>query len=149
VGGGGDPAGALVDLAVHAWMEGHLAGEDTCPGCAGDCGWPRGAGRVPAVARACAGSHSGATVLPAPPGPSGPFPRSDDPVLIGLVEGAAGLLREGRPAAQVVPMLAARAWAEGHVEGEDRCPGCDWRGGLPRGADREALLRARLEGASG
>ena len=36
---------AVVDLAVHAWMEGHLSGEDHCDGCDGRCGFDRGAGR--------------------------------------------------------------------------------------------------------
>ena len=28
-----DVSGAVVDAAVHAWYEGHIQGEDACPGC--------------------------------------------------------------------------------------------------------------------
>jgi hypothetical protein len=28
-----DVKGAIVHAAVHAWFEGHLEGEDSCPGC--------------------------------------------------------------------------------------------------------------------
>jgi hypothetical protein len=62
-------------------------------------------------------------------------------VLVALVIGALTLLGEGRPVDRVLPMVAARAWAEGHIEGEERCTGCDWRGGLAKGADRDAAAR--------
>lgn len=137
----GSAAQAVVDLAVHAWMEGHLAGEDACEGCDGRCGFDRGAGRPDAIAAACGSGAAGPVPGLAPPGPVPPFPDPADPVLVAIVIGALGLLREGRPADRVLPMVAARAWAEGHIEGEDRCPGCEWRGGPGAGADRERHAR--------
>lgn len=137
---------AVVDLAVHAWMEGHLSGEDHCDGCDGRCGFDRGAGRPQAIATATGSAGAGAVPGLAPPGPVPPFPDPADPVLVAIVLGALGLLREGRPAERVLPMVAARAWAEGHIEGEDRCPGCQWRGGLQVGEDREPHAR---DGAAG
>jgi len=62
-------------------------------------------------------------------------------VLVAIVIGGLGLLREGRAVDRVLPMVAARAWAEGHIEGEDRCPGCEWRRGPGAGADREQHAR--------
>lgn len=141
IAGEGSPAQAVVDLAVHAWMEGHLAGEDHCGGCDGRCGFDRGPGRPALVADACGSAGAGAVPGLAPPGPVPPFPDPADPILVAMVIGALGLLREGRPADRVLPMVAARAWAEGHIEGEDRCGGCDWRGGLVPGEDREQHAR--------
>jgi hypothetical protein len=137
----GSAAQAVVDLAVHAWMEGHLAGEDACEGCDGRCGFDRGAGRPEAIATACGSAAAGPVPGLAPPGPVPPFPDPADPVLAAIVIGALGLLREGRAADRVLPMVSARAWAEGHIEGEDRCPGCEWRGGPGAGADRERHAR--------
>ncbi len=137
----GSPSLAVVDLAVHAWMEGHLSGEDHCAGCDGGCGFDRGAGRRGAFAAATGSVAAGAVPGLALPGPTPPFPDPADPVLVAIVLGALGLLAEGRPVERVLPMVAARAWAEGHIEGEDRCAGCDWRGGIEVGADREPHVR--------
>lgn len=139
----GSPAQAVVDLAVHSWMEGHLDGEDRCDGCDGRCGFDRGPSRVALIAGACPGAAAGPVPGLVPPGPVPPFPDPGDPVFVATVIGALGLLREGRPADRVLPMVAARAWAEGHIEGEERCPGCAWRGGLAVGADRERIARER------
>jgi hypothetical protein len=141
------PAQAVVDLAVHAWMEGHLDGEDRCEGCDGRCGFDRAPARVSLIADACPGSGAGPVPGLTPPGPVPPYPDPADPVLIAIVIGALGLLGEGRPADRVLPMVAARSWAEGHIEGEDRCPGCTWRGGADVGADREHLARESAPGA--
>ncbi len=135
------PVQAVVDLAVHAWMEGHLAGEDHCPGCEGRCGFDRGPGRPAAIAAATGSGAAGAVPGLASPGPVPPFPDPADPVLVAIVIGALGLLREGRPAERVLPMVAARAWAEGHIAAEDRCPGCAWRGGLAVGEERAPHVR--------
>lgn len=37
----GDPRAAILHAAVHAWYEGHVEGEDSCPGCSfrGDQEW--------------------------------------------------------------------------------------------------------------
>lgn len=138
----GTPAQAIVDLAVHAWMEGHVDGEDRCEACEGACGFPRGGERPEAIVQACLGGRRpGAVPGLTAPGPVGPFPDPSDPVLVALVIGALTLLGEGRPVDRVLPMVAARAWAEGHIEGEERCPGCAWRGGLAKGADRDAVAR--------
>lgn len=146
----GSPAQAVVDLAVHAWMEGHLDGEDRCDGCAGACGFTRGEGRVDAIVEAClAGRRPGAVPGLSAPGPVPPFPDPSDPVLVAIVIGALGMLGEGRAVDRVLPMVAARAWAEGHIEGEDRCPGCEWRGGLARGADRDAAARSGVPDGQG
>jgi hypothetical protein len=143
----GTPAQAVVDLAVHAWMEGHIDGEDRCGGCEGACGFPRGPERPEAIAQACLGGRRpGAVPGLRAPGPVGPFPDPADAVLAAIVIGALGMLGEGRPVDRVLPMVAARAWAEGHIEGEERCPGCAWRGGLAKGADRDAAARGGAAG---
>lgn len=143
----GSPAQAVVDLAVHAWMEGHLDGEDRCGGCDGRCGFDRTTARPDLIAVACGSAGAGPVPGMAPPGPVPPFPDPADPVFVAIVLGALGLLREGRPADRVLPMVAARAWAEGHIEGEDRCGGCTWRGGLAVGDDRERHARDRATDA--
>jgi hypothetical protein len=139
-------AQAVVDLAVHAWMEGHLDGEDRCEGCEGRCGFDRGRGRPDVIAAECPGAGAGPVPGLAPPGPVPPFPDPADPVLVAIVIGGLSLLGEGRPVDRVLPMVAARAWAEGHIEGEDRCPGCTWRGGVDVGADREQIARDQASG---
>lgn len=139
----GSAAQAIVDLAVHAWMEGHIDGEDRCEGCAGRCGFDRGRDRPGLIAGACPGGGAGPVPGLVAPGPVPPFPDPGDPVLVAIVIGALGLMGEGRPIDRVLPMVAARAWAEGHLEGEERCPGCRWRGGLEAGADRESVARER------
>ena len=141
------PTQAVVDLAVHAWMEGHLDGEDRCDGCDGRCGFDRGPGRAALIAADCPGAGAGPVPGLVPPGPVPPFPDPSDPVLVAIVIGALALLGEGRPVDRVLPMVAARAWAEGHIEGEDRCPGCAWRGGAEVGADRERIARERASDA--
>ncbi|MSO44906.1 MAG: hypothetical protein EXQ74_06360 [Thermoleophilia bacterium] len=142
----GSASHAVVDLAVHAWMEGHVEGEDRCGGCGGRCGFDRGASRAEEIAHACPGTGAGPVPGLVPPGPVPPFPDAADPILVAIVIGALALLGEGRPADRVLPMVAARAWAEGHIEGEERCPGCDWRGSLAPGDDRESVARGHGSG---
>ena len=31
---------------------------------------------------------------------------------------------------------AVHGWYEGHIQGEDECPGCDFRGRIPKGGER-------------
>ncbi len=143
----GSVRAAVVDLAVHAWMEGHLDGEDRCAGCDGRCGFDRGAGRPALIAGACGSRGAGPVPGLVSPGPVPPFPDPANPVLVAIVLGALGLLGEGRAADRVLPMVAARAWAEGHIEGEERCAACDWRGGLAVGEDRDRHARDRAPGA--
>jgi hypothetical protein len=73
------------------------------------------------------------------PFPSPPFPDSADPptqasgrMLAHLVASTLEELRAGKitPEGAVVH-VAVHAWYEGHIEGEDTCPGCDFRGDDP------------------
>ncbi|MFJ8980181.1 hypothetical protein [Streptomyces sp. NPDC102282] len=55
------------------------------------------------------------------PMPSPPFPSTDNAVLRLIVGNA---------------IKAVHSWYEGHIHGEDECPGCDFRGELPKGIKR-------------
>lgn len=51
--------------------------------------------------------------------------------------GAVEALRSGQATAeQAVLHAAVHGWYEGHIQGEDACPGCDYRGELPKQATR-------------
>jgi hypothetical protein len=61
--------------------------------------------------------------------PHPPFPDPDSAVLGPVVRNAIDALRSGEVTAeQAVLPAAVHAWYEGHIEGEDVCPGCDYRG---------------------
>jgi hypothetical protein len=65
--------------------------------------------------------------------PSPPFPAPDSPVLRMIIEGAFTAYESGEADVRVaVTHAAVHAWYEGHVQGEDVCPGCDFRGDLPK-----------------
>lgn len=69
--------------------------------------------------------------------PSPPFPDPHSPVLRLIVTSAVEALRSGEATAeQAVLHAAVHGWYEGHIQGEDACPGCDYRGGLPKQATR-------------
>ena len=69
--------------------------------------------------------------------PSPPFPDPDSPVLRLIVASAVQALRSGRATAEEAVLDAAvHGWYEGHIRGEDACPGCDYRGELPKQATR-------------
>jgi hypothetical protein len=69
--------------------------------------------------------------------PSPPFPDPNSPVLRLIVTSAVEALRSGQATAeQAVLHAAVHGWYEGHIQGEDACPGCDYRGGLPKQTTR-------------
>lgn len=73
------------------------------------------------------------------PMPSPPFPDRDNTVLKLIINNAISAMRSGEATAEAAILHAAvHGWYEGHIEGEDKCPGCDFRGDLPKGATRSA-----------
>ncbi|MGW3557589.1 hypothetical protein ACWDNT_09490 [Streptomyces sp. NPDC000963] len=71
------------------------------------------------------------------PMPSPPFPASDNDVLRLIVGSAVESVRSGEASVEEAILHAAvHGWYEGHVQGEDECPGCDFRGGLPKNTKR-------------
>jgi hypothetical protein len=67
--------------------------------------------------------------------PSPPFPDPGSPVLRLIVTSAVEALRSGQATAeQAVLHAALHGWYEGHIQGEDACPGCDFGGELPKQA---------------
>ncbi len=70
--------------------------------------------------------------MPDPPFPNPPFPHHNSPMLNVVVENSLNALRSGEADAEAAIIHAAvHAWYEGHVEGEDFCPGCTFRGDVP------------------
>jgi hypothetical protein len=62
----------------------------------------------------------------------GPFPNPDSPILNLIVNSAIGAMQSGEVDAEGAILHAAvHAWSEGHIEGEDVCRGCDFRGEVP------------------
>jgi hypothetical protein len=58
-------------------------------------------------------------------------------VLRVIVANAIESMRTGQADAdQAILHAAVHGWYEGHIEGEDTCPGCDYRGRLHKGAVR-------------
>lgn len=71
------------------------------------------------------------------PMPSPPFPSSDSAVLRLIVGNAIASVRSGEASVEEAILHAAvHGWYEGHVQGEDECPGCDFRGELPKHGNR-------------
>jgi hypothetical protein len=71
------------------------------------------------------------------PMPAPPFPSTDSAVLRVIVGNAIESVRSGDASVEEAILHAAvHGWYEGHVEGEDDCPGCDFRGGLPKHGNR-------------
>ncbi|MFJ8442828.1 hypothetical protein [Kitasatospora griseola] len=67
------------------------------------------------------------------PMPSPPFPSPDSTVLRLIVANAINSVRTGEATVEEAILHAAvHGWCEGHVQGEDECPGCDFRGKLPK-----------------
>jgi hypothetical protein len=73
--------------------------------------------------------------------PAPPFPQRDSAALKVVVQSTLDSLskREMTPE-QAVVYAAVHGWYEGHIEGEDRCPGCDFRGEAPKGIDRDRWI---------
>lgn len=93
-----NPAGSLINAAVHAWMEGHVEGE----------------GR--------AGTHTVSDGPPTEPMPSPPFPGRDDENLRDILHEAHTRFSGQDPVCAVM-YAAALAYAKGIEEGRG-CPGC-------------------------
>ncbi|MFD8620184.1 MULTISPECIES: hypothetical protein [unclassified Streptomyces] len=71
--------------------------------------------------------------MTASPMPSPPFPSLDSAVLRLVVGNAIASVRSGEASVEAAILHAAvHGWYEGHIEGEDECPGCSFRGQLPR-----------------
>ncbi|MGW9131977.1 hypothetical protein [Streptomyces sp. NPDC055681] len=58
--------------------------------------------------------------------------------MLGLIVGnAIESVRSGEATVEEAILHAAvHGWYEGHVQGEDECPGCGFRGGLPKDSAR-------------
>jgi hypothetical protein len=64
--------------------------------------------------------------------PHPPFPNPDSQILKLIVNNAIGAMQSGEVDAEGAILHAAvHAWYEGHIEGEDVCPGCAFRGDMP------------------
>jgi len=75
--------------------------------------------------------------------PSPPFPAPDSPVLWMIIENSLRAYNAGEVDVRgAIVHAAVHGWYEGHAQGEDACPGCDFRGELPKqhwkGADNRA-----------
>jgi len=65
--------------------------------------------------------------------PMPPFPAPDNAAFRVVVQSAVLAYRSGEATAeQAILNAAANAWYEGHIQGEDACPGCDFRGDVPK-----------------
>jgi hypothetical protein len=64
--------------------------------------------------------------------PSPPFPDRLSPVLQQIVATAMEAYRSGEANVEsAIRFAAVHGWYEGHIEGEDVCGGCDFRGQDP------------------
>ncbi|WP_198358206.1 hypothetical protein [Streptomyces fildesensis] len=71
------------------------------------------------------------------PMPSPPFPSPDEAVLRVIVANAIASVENGEANwREAVLHAAAHGWYEGHIQGENECPGCDFRGDLPKRSKR-------------
>ncbi|WP_345981509.1 hypothetical protein [Streptomyces sp. DSS69] len=71
--------------------------------------------------------------MTASPMPSPPFPSLDSAVLRLVVGNAIASVRSGEASVEDAILHAAvHGWYECHIQGEDECPGCSFRGQLPR-----------------
>lgn len=69
--------------------------------------------------------------------PSPPFPDPGSPVLKVIVTAAVEAVRSGEATTeQAILHAAVHGWYEGHIHGEDTCPGCSYRGGLRKQASK-------------
>lgn len=61
--------------------------------------------------------------------PAPPFPSPESAVLGVIVQNAINGVQDGSISVEEAILHAAvHGWYEGHIEGEDACPGCDYRG---------------------
>ncbi|WP_207908549.1 hypothetical protein [Pseudonocardia endophytica] len=69
--------------------------------------------------------------------PSPPFPDPDSEILRLIITNAVNAMESGETDARGAILHAAvHGWYEGHIQGEDACPGCDFRGELRKQQDR-------------
>jgi hypothetical protein len=69
----------------------------------------------------------------ADPFPSPPFPDPDNEILRLIITHAVGAYQAGEvDVAGAITHAAVHSWYEGHIQGEDACPGCNYRGDLPK-----------------
>jgi hypothetical protein len=65
--------------------------------------------------------------------PSPPFPNPDSAILDLVIKNAYSAYERGEAdVREAIVHAAIYAWYEGHIEGEDGCPGCTYRGRLSR-----------------
>ncbi|MER5613925.1 hypothetical protein [Streptomyces sp. NPDC002215] len=64
--------------------------------------------------------------------PSQSFPSPDDAALRVIVGNAIESVRSG----EAILHAAVHGWYEGHIHGEGVCPGCGFRGRLPKNSHR-------------
>jgi len=75
-----------------------------------------------------------------------PFPAPDNVALALLVRRAVQAYQSGEATAeQAILNAAVNAWYKGHVQGEDACPGCDYRGKLNKQSTK-GWVEAELNG---
>jgi hypothetical protein len=66
--------------------------------------------------------------------PSPPYPSPENNALLQVIVGNAIAAVEREEISWKDAVV--HGWYEGHIEGEDTCPGCDYRGRLPKGSNR-------------
>ncbi|MDX2624044.1 hypothetical protein PV356_31850 [Streptomyces sp. WI03-5b] len=65
------------------------------------------------------------------------FPSTDNTVLRLIVGNAIKAVHSSEVSVEDAILHAAvHSWYEGHIRGEDECPGCDFRGERPKGIKR-------------
>ena len=71
------------------------------------------------------------------PMPSPPFPSPDNAVFRLIVGNAIASVTSGESSVEEAILHAAvHGCYEGHIQGEDECRGCDFRGKLPKSGNR-------------
>jgi hypothetical protein len=76
------------------------------------------------------------------PGQIPPSPDPESSILKYIFQEGQRKVRENEATEREATLwMVVTAWMEGHIEGEDACPGCEFRGELGKGVDRGAILR--------
>lgn len=79
-----------------------------------------------------------------PPMPHPPYPSRDSDVLRAIVAAAVNAFESGEVDIHGAVLHAAvNGWYEGHIEGEDVCPGCSYRIGESNTIDRHNVNKDR------
>lgn len=66
-----------------------------------------------------------------------PYPALDHPILGVILDHALASHARGASVREAILYAVVNAWSEGHIEGEERCGGCAYRG--PDAAAAQAL----------